>query len=53
MSGTKKVDSLSSGIIPQASLVPQPPPPQKALRFNHDVISFKEDGLQEIRIKLL
>jgi hypothetical protein len=53
MSGTKKVDSLSSGIIPQASLVPQPPPPQKALRFNHDVISFKEDGPQEIRIKLL
>jgi hypothetical protein len=52
MGGVKKVDSLSSVIIPPISLVPQPSP-AKASRFNHDVISFKEDGPQEIRIKLL
>ena len=54
--GGKKVDSLPSSVtIPPSPLVPVGSQPQqlKTSRFNHDVISFKEDGPQEIRIKLL
>jgi hypothetical protein len=50
-SAKKVVDSLP---LVQNSLVPAIAQQQKSSsRFNHDVITFKEDGLQEIRIKLL
>ena len=50
-SAKKVVDSLP---LVQNPLVPAIAQPQKSSsRFNHDVISFKEDGPQEIRIKLL
>lgn len=46
---SKKVPDPLPPVIEKAP----PPPKQTSSRFNHDIISFKEDGPQEIRIKLL